>query len=86
MATSRASPAPASQAEKASRRIGAAEKVVDSSCNIHRARAMNRDNIIPSKHNRADRRWVRWKARPMSPRVNAEVKLKYTGVIRGSQI
>lgn len=86
MATSKAKPALASQAEKANRRIGAAEKAVDSSCSIHRARARNKDNIIPSRHNRADRRWVRWKAKPMSPRVNAEVKLKYAGVIRGSRI
>lgn len=59
MATSRARPALASQAEKASSRIGAAEKAVDSSCNIHRARAINRDSIMPSKHNRAESRWVR---------------------------
>lgn len=59
MATSKASPAPASQAEKANRRIGAAEEAVDSSCRVHIARAMNRDSIIPSKHSRADKRWAR---------------------------
>ena len=54
MATSSARPALASQAEKASSRIGAAENVVDSSCNVHRASAINRDSIIPSRHSRAD--------------------------------
>lgn len=63
--------------------MGAEENVVDSSCSAHRARARKRDSIIPSRQSRADRRWVRWNARPVSPRVNAEVKLKYTGVIRG---
>lgn len=86
MATSSARPALASQAEKARSKIGAAEKAVDSSCSVHRAKAINKDNIIPSRHRSADRRWVRWNARPASPRVNAEVKLKYTRVIRRSRI
>lgn len=83
MATSRARPALASQAEKAKRSIGAVEKAVVSSWRAHKARAMNRDSIIPSKHRRAERRWVRLKASPIRPNTNAEVKLKCTGVIRG---
>lgn len=86
VATRRARPALASQAEKVSKRRGAAEKAVDSSCRDHRPSAINSDNIIPSKHKRADRRWVRWNARPVSPNRNAEVKLKCTGVIRKSWI
>ena len=42
---------------------------------------MNRDSIMPSKHNRAERRWVRWNARPISPRMKAEEKVKWAGVI-----
>lgn len=63
--------------------MGAVEKAVASSCSVQRAKAINRDNIIPSRHNRAESRWVRWKARPVSPSIKAEVKLKCTGVIRG---
>lgn len=74
----------ASQAEKAKRSIGAVENPVDSNCSVHNASAMNRDNIIPSKHRSAESRWVRWNARPIRPRINAELKLKCTGVIRGS--
>lgn len=59
MATKRASPALASQAENASRSIGAAENPVDSNCRAHKANAINNDSIIPSKHNRADNRCVR---------------------------
>lgn len=59
MATSRASPALASQAEKASKIMGEAEKLVESNCNVHKERAINRESIIPSRHKRADRRCVR---------------------------
>lgn len=59
MATSRASPALASQAEKASRSMGEAEKLVESSCRVQIDRAIKRESIIASKHNRAERRWVR---------------------------
>lgn len=83
MATKRASPALASQAEKARRSMGAVENTVDSNCRAQRANAINRDSIIPSRQRRAESRWVRWKARPMSPNVKAELKLKCTGVIRG---
>lgn len=54
MATNSARPALASHAEKASSRMGAAEKAVASSCNIQRARARNRDSIMPSKQSSAD--------------------------------
>lgn len=40
VATKRAKPALASQAEKASKNIGAEEKVAASSCKVHRARAI----------------------------------------------
>lgn len=59
MATNRARPALASQAEKANISIGDAEKLVESSCKVQIDRAMNRESIIASKHKRADRRWVR---------------------------
>lgn len=39
-------------------------------------KAMNRDSIMPSRHSRAERRWVRWKARPISPRIKADEKVK----------
>lgn len=59
VATSRARPALASQAENARRKTGRAEKLVEPNCMVHRDRAMNRDNIIPSRQSRADSRWVR---------------------------
>lgn len=83
VATKSAKPVLASQAEKASSSIGAVENPVDSNCNAHRASAMNRDSIIPSKHSSAESRWVRWNASPIRPKMNAELKLKCTGVIRG---
>lgn len=59
VATSSASPTPASQAENAKRSIGEAEKFVESSWRVQRERAINRESIIPSRHSRAERRWVR---------------------------
>lgn len=59
VATSRARPVLASQAEKAKSNMGAVENPVDSNCRAHRASAINRDNIIPSKHKSAESRWVR---------------------------
>lgn len=56
MATSRARPALASQAEKASKSMGEAEKLVESSCRVQIERAIKRDSIIASKHKRAERR------------------------------
>ena len=69
VATSRARPAPASQAENARRSIGAAEKFVTLNCRDQRDSATNRDSIIPSRQSRAERRWVRWNARPVRPRM-----------------
>lgn len=86
VATNKANPALASQAENVSSRIGAEEKAVISSCSIQSASAINSDSIMPSKQRRADRRWVRWKAKPIRPSVNAEEKVKYRGVIRVLQI
>ena len=57
MATRRARPALASHAEKASRSIGEAEKLVASSWSVQRERATKRESIIPSKQRRAERRW-----------------------------
>lgn len=56
VATKRARPALASQAEKASSSIGAAENMVDSNCMAQRASAINKDNIIPSKQSSAESR------------------------------
>lgn len=47
-----------------------------------RAIAINKDNIIPSKQRRADRRCDRLNARPIKPKINAELKLKWTVDIR----
>ena len=76
VATKRASPALASQAENARRSIGEAEKWVVFSCRAHSERAINRESIIPSKHKRAERRWVRWNASPDNPSIKAEEKVK----------
>lgn len=56
VATSRARPALASQAENARRSMGAAEKLVESSWRAQRERAMKRESIMPSKQRRAERR------------------------------
>lgn len=56
MATNRASPALASQAEKASSNRGAAEKFTEASSRVHRESARNKDSIIPSRQRRAERR------------------------------
>lgn len=76
MATNRARPALASQAENARRSIGEAEKLVESSCNAHKERARNRESIMPSRHKRAERRWVRWNAKPVRPNIKADEKAK----------
>lgn len=76
VATSRARPALASQAENASRSRGEAEKLVEPSCKVHRESAMNKESIIPSKHRRADKRCVRLNARPVSPSMKADEKVK----------
>lgn len=59
VATRRARPALASQAEKANKSMGEGEKAVASSCSVQRDMAINRDNIIPSRQRRAERRCVR---------------------------
>lgn len=74
--TKRASPALASQAEKASRIMGEAAKLVEPDWSVHKERAMNRESIMPSRHRRTERRWVRWNARPASPRIKVEEKAK----------
>lgn len=62
--------------------MGEAEKFVESSWSVHRERAIKRESIIPSKHRRAERRCVRWNARPASPRMKVDEKVKWVGVIR----
>ena len=59
VATSRAKPTAASQAENASNSIGAAEKLVVDNCIAHTERVINKESIIASRHRRAERRWVR---------------------------
>lgn len=59
VATSKARPALASQAEKARSSMGDAEKFVAFSSSVHRASARKRESIIPSRQRRADRRWSR---------------------------
>lgn len=59
VATKSARPVLASQAENASNSMGAVEKLVDSNCSVHKASAINRDNIIPSRHSRAESKCVR---------------------------
>lgn len=59
VATSRLSPALASQAEKASSNSGDDEKLVEESSSDHKESARKSESIMPSKHSRADRRWVR---------------------------
>ena len=49
---------------------------MEPSWSAHSERAMKRDNIIPSKQRSADKRWVRWNVRPVSPSKNAEEKVK----------
>lgn len=71
-ATSNASPVAASQAEKASMKIGSR---VDEDVWVwigHMDRATYMDNIMLSRHRRAEIRWVRWKARPRLLKVKAE--------------
>lgn len=74
MATSKARPALASQAEKASKIMGAAVKFVVLRYRVHKERARNRDSIMPSRHRRADKRWARLKASPVSPSVKADTR------------
>lgn len=59
MATSKAKPTLASQAENVSKSKGVAKELIELKCKVHKERPINRESIIPSKHNRADKRWVR---------------------------
>lgn len=59
MATIRARPTLASQAENARRSMGADEKLMEESWRVHKERAMKSDSIMPSRHRRAERRWAR---------------------------
>lgn len=83
VATRRANPALASHAEKARSIMGAGVKFVAPICKDQSDKAINNDSIMPSRHKSAERRWVRWNATPERPKINAVVKLKCVGVIRG---
>lgn len=72
MATRRASPALASQAEKARRIIGEDANIVELSWSVQRDKVINRESIMPSKQSRAESKWVRWKARPARPSMKAD--------------
>lgn len=82
MATKIANPALASQAENVSIIIGIIELEVEFNIIDQIAVAMKRVSIMPSRHRRADKRCERLNARPIKPKMNAEVKLKYMGDIR----
>lgn len=56
VATRSAKPAPASQAEKASRIIGRAAEFIVLNWRAHRDSAINNESISPSKHRRAERK------------------------------
>ena len=86
VATSRARPVLASQAEKARRSKGAAEKVATSDWSIHSENAKKSDSIIPSRQRSTERRWVRWNTTPVRQAKNAMLKLKCAGVIRETWI
>lgn len=82
MATSKARPVLASQAEKVNKNIGADEKLVAPRVRAHREKDKYRDSIMPSKHRRAESRWVRLKDNPANPKMKAEKKEKLVRVIR----
>lgn len=71
-ATRMARPVLASHAEKVSTMMGT---VVNEGVWLsmgHIVRPTNIESIILSRHNRADTRWVRWKASPSPLRAKAE--------------
>ena len=59
IATSKAKPTLASQAENVSRSKGVAKELIELKWRVHKERPINRESIIPSRHSKADRRWVR---------------------------
>jgi len=77
-----ASPALASQAENVRIIMGTTEPEVEFNIIDQTAVAIKRVSIMPSKQRRADNRCERLNARPIRPKINAEVKLKYMGDIR----
>lgn len=81
VATIKASPVAASQAEKVSISIGIMENENDKVEVGQMHRPTYIDNIVPSRHSRADRRWERFKASPVNPKIKAEQKLKWISVI-----
>ena len=71
-ATSIARPVPASQAENVSINTGAKAMDVIWVSTGQMDRVMYMESIMLSKHNRAEIRWVRWKASPKQLRVKEE--------------
>lgn len=76
VATNRARPALASQAENVNKIMGIMEQVGDAIVIDQREMAINNDNIIPSIQIRADRRWERFRAKPIRLRTKADEKVK----------
>ena len=76
VATSKPNPTLASQAEKASRIIGVVVAFEESNCKAQRESVTKSDSIMPSRHRSAERRWRRWRAKPVSPRANAVDRAK----------
>lgn len=76
MATRRASPELASQAEKVRRIIGDSDHVAEFIIIDHKAIEINSDNIIPSKQIKADKKCERLKVNPARLRENVEVIMK----------
>lgn len=71
-ATSIARPVPASQAENVSMSMGIRVNDAAWFSTGQVDKAMYMDNIMLSRHSRAETRWVRWKASPKLLRVKAE--------------
>lgn len=82
VATIRARPTPASQAENARRIRGAGEKLGEEVCRVHVDSAINSESIMLSRQRRAESRWMRWKANPSVPSRKADEKESWVRVIR----
>lgn len=79
VATIKAKPVLASQAEKARSIIGAGVMVWRLLVEENVVIIMNRANIMPSIHSRADIKCVRCKDMPMMLRINVEFSIKCIG-------
>lgn len=82
--TSSASPTAASQAANTRIIIGMESKMLEFEFKIDVEIITNRDNIIPSKHNKVDIRCDRNMKVPKSDSINARTKLNKVGVMIGN--